>query len=177
MITLQGANEDLDKIQTSLGEALTEIRSFSSGLVLPELDDLTLRETLGRVGRFHERRTDTTVELDLDGLPEQADLSLKITVYRFVQEALANAYRHAGGQGQKVSVACAADRLHIEVSDLGSGFDWQDREKDDEHLGLEGMRQRVESVGGTFRINSGNGLGTHVIADLPLDLVASENGR
>jgi len=176
-ITLPEANADLDLIQSSLGEALTEIRTLSSGLVLPTLDDLSLRETLVRVGRFHERRTDTEVELDLDGVPEHASLPLKITVYRFVQEALANAYRHAGGRGQKVSVTREADQLHIEVSDLGPGFDWNDNKQDGEHLGLEGMRQRVESIGGAFRIQSEIGQGTHVIADLPVDIVVSEHAR
>ena len=177
MITLPQANEDLDLIQSSLGEALTEIRAFSSGLVLPELDELSLRETLVRVGRFHERRTDTEVELDLDGAPEHASLPLKITVYRFVQEALANAYRHAGGRGQKVSVTREADQLHIDVSDLGPGFDWNDGKQNGEHLGLEGMRQRVESIGGTFQIQSEIGLGTHVIADLPVDIVVGEHAQ
>ncbi len=182
--TLPDANADLDLIQSSLGEALTEIRAFSSGLVLPTLDDLSLRETLLRVGRFHERRTDTKVELDLDGVSEHAsrslkiaNLPLKITVYRFVQEALANAYRHAGGRGQKVSVTREADQLHIEVSDLGPGFVWNDDQQDGEHLGLEGMRQRVESIGGTFQIRSEIGQGTHVIADLPVDIVVGEHAR
>jgi len=177
MITLPQANEDLDLIQSSLGEALNEIRAFSSGLVLPTLDDLSLRETLLRVSRFHERRTNTEVELDLDGVPEHASLPLKITVYRFVQEALTNAYRHADGRGQKVSVTRVADQLHIEVSDLGPGFVWNDGKQDGEHLGLEGMRQRVESIGGTFQIQSGTGLGTHVMADLPVDVVVSEHAR
>ena len=141
-VTLPEASADLDLIQSSLDEALTEIRTLSSGLVLPTLDDLSLRETLVRVGRFHERRTDTKVELDLDGVSEHAgrslkiaNLPLKITVYRFVQEALANAYRHAGGRGQKVSVTREADQLHIEVSDRGPGFVWNDDQQDGEHLG------------------------------------------
>ena len=175
MITLPQANEDLDLIQSSLGEALNEIRAFSSGLVLPTLDDLSLRETLVRVARFHERRTDTEVELDLDGVPEPASLPLKITVYRVIQEALANAYLHADGRGQKVSVTLEADQLHIEVSDLGPGFDWNDDKQDGEHLGLEGMRQRVESIGGTFQIQSEIGQGTQVVADLPADGVVGEH--
>ncbi len=174
---LSQANADLDIIQSSLRDALDEIRAISSGLVLPELDDLSLRETLVRVCSRHERRTDTEVELDLDGVPESASLPLKITVYRFVQEALANAYRHADGRGQKVCVTGEADQLHVEVSDLGPGIDSNGREQSDDRLGVEGMRQRVESIGGTFWIESKAGLGTHVVADLPLELVADEYAR
>lgn len=100
-----------------------------------------------------------------------------ITIYRFVQEALANACRHADGRGQKVSTTSTADQLHIQVSDLGPGFDSNGRGQSDEHLGLEGMRQRVESIGGTFRIQSKTGVGTHVVADLPLGLDAGEHAQ
>ena len=171
------ANADLDIIQSSLRDALDEIRAISSGLVLPELGELSLRQTLVRVSRFHERRTETEVALELDGVPGDVSLPLKITVYRFVQEALANAYRHAGGRGQKVWVSHEADQLRIQVSDLGTGFEWNDREQGDERLGLEGMRQRVESIGGTFRIQSGLGLGTQVVAELPLDLAVGEHAQ
>ncbi len=177
--TLPQGNADLDLIQSSLGDALDEIRAFSSGLVLPELSELSLRETLVRVCAVHERRTDTEVELvlDLDDVLEDASLPLKITIYRFVQEALANAYRHADGRGQKVSATRNANQVHVQVSDLGPGFEWNDREQDDEHLGLEGLRQRVESIGGTFRIQSETGVGTHVLADLPLDLAVSAHAQ
>jgi signal transduction histidine kinase len=172
-------NGDLDLIQSSLGDALDEIRAFSSGLVLPELSELSLRETLVRVCAVHERRTDTEVEivLDLNGVPEDASLPLKITIYRFVQEALANAYRHADGRGQKVWATRNANQVHVQVSDFGPGFEWNDREQDDEHLGLEGLRQRVESIGGTFRIQSEIGMGTRVVADLPLDLAVSAHAQ
>ena len=172
--TLSQTNADWDIIQSSLGDALNEIRTISSGLVLPELDDLSLPETLVRVTSLHKRRTETEVELDLDKVPDDASLPLKITIYRFVQEALANAYHHAGGRGQKVRVIHDADRLHVQVSDRGPGLDSNGREQNNDRLGLEGMRQRVESIGGTFRIESKAGLGTHVVADLPLELVADE---
>ena len=171
---LSQANADFDIIQTSLNDAMNEIRAISGGLVLPELDVLSLPETLLRVTSLHERRTETEVELELDEVPDDASLPLKITIYRFVQEALANTYRHAGGRGQKVRVAHEADRLHLQVSDHGPGFDWNDHENSNQRLGLAGMRQRVESIGGRFRIDSKAGLGTHVIADLPLNLVTDE---
>ena len=56
-----------------------------------------------------------------------ASLALKITVYRFVQEALANAYRHADAIGQKVSVTHEAGHRRIEVSDLGPGIALDDQ--------------------------------------------------
>ena len=64
---------------------------LASGLGLPQLEALRLEEVLARVVNSHEHRTGSKVNLATAGLPEQADLSVKITVYRIVQEALNNA--------------------------------------------------------------------------------------
>jgi len=159
---------DLAVIESSLHHALQEVRAISCGLGLPHLGNLTLAETVVRVVQVHERRTGTSVTLNLDSLPEQASVPLKITVYRVIQEALTNAYRHAGGSGQEVQVRCEVGDLIIEVSDQGTGFDAAQIAISDEHLGLVGMRERVESLGGLFRIESEGGRGTQVIARLPL---------
>ena len=65
---------------------------------------------------------------------------MKITVYRIVQEALNNAFRHAGGAGQAVNARCEAGRIQIEVSDQGPGFDVNQSMDWEQHLGLAGMR-------------------------------------
>src|SRR5204863_2405892 len=150
----QEVDEDLDVIQNSLQHALQEVRAISAGLGLPQLGNLTLPDTLARVVRAHERRTGTNVIVSVDSLPEQAPLPVKITLYRFVQEALNNAYRHAGGVGQQIQVRCDATELSVEVSDQGPGFDGTQESNWDGHLGLVGMRERIESLGGQFRIES-----------------------
>ncbi|RMF90915.1 MAG: sensor histidine kinase, partial [Nitrospinota bacterium] len=86
-----GNTEELDVIQASLRHALQEMRTIAAGLRLPELERLTLEETLVRVVRTHERRTNTVVRLSPTNLPAQVPLPVKITLYRVVQEALSNA--------------------------------------------------------------------------------------
>ena len=92
----------------------------------------------------------------------------KITLFRLVQEALTNAYRHAGGAGQRVSLCYDGGRLHVEVADAGPGFGFPATAEWDKHLGLVGMRERVESLGGNFRVESAPGRGTRIIADVAL---------
>ncbi len=167
----QQDGEDLEVINSSLNHALQEVRAISCGLGLPQLSDLTLAETIARVVRTHERRTGTRVTLNLSGLPEQASLPVKITLYRVIQEALNNAYRHAGGISQQVCACPEACDLIVEISDQGSGFDRALLAGSDEHLGLVGMRERVESLGGLFQIESEPGSGTKLIARLPLQAV------
>ena len=161
-------SQDLAVIESSLNHAMQEVRAISCGLGLPHLGNLTLAEIMVRVGRTHERRTGARVTLNLDTLPEQASLPIKITLYRVIQEALNNAYRHAGGLNQQVRARCEECDLIVEISDQGPGFDAAQVVGSDEHLGLVGMRERVESLGGRFRIESEPNYGTTVIVRLQL---------
>lgn len=164
-------NEHLPAIQTSLQNAIQEVRALASGLGLPQLEGFSLEELLRRVVNSHERRTGTRVELATGDLPEQVGLPVKITVYRIVQEALNNAFRHAGGKGQAVSARCESGCLQLEISDQGPGFDVNRVLDWDEHLGLAGMRERVESLGGAFNIESRPNAGARVSVSLALEPV------
>ncbi|MGI8588144.1 MAG: sensor histidine kinase [Chloroflexia bacterium] len=159
---------DLEVIGNSLRRAMQEVRAISSGLGLPAMDAWTLGDIVGRVVRAHERRTGTQVEVVLDCPVDQASLPVKITLYRLVQEALSNAYLHAEGRGQRVVVRCDGTDLHVEVTDEGRGFDGTAPPTSEEHLGLIGMRERVESLGGQFQIKSAPGRGTTVVGQLSL---------
>ena len=159
-------NDHLPTVQTSLQIALQEMRTIATSLGLPQLDNMPLTEVFARVVRSHEKRTRTKVTLNINNLPEQATLPVKITIYRVIQEALNNAYIHAGGMDQQVRANFENGLLQIEISDKGRGFDVSLPIEWDNHLGLAGMRERVESLGGLFEIQSVINEGTIVNANL-----------
>jgi signal transduction histidine kinase len=169
--------EELAGIQSSLQNAQKEVRAISSGLSLPQLAELSLSETVIRAVRAHERRTGSRARLDMAPLPAQAALPIKITVYRVLQESLNNSYRHAGGANQQIRVFMDGDYLALEVSDDGPGFVHTPWATFNGHLGLAGMRERVESLGGTFSVKSELGKGTQVIARLTLRTEEGEDER
>ena len=111
---------------TALGEALQtalgEIRALSRGLSLPELDRLSLAEVARRAVAAHLRPAGPPVELDYRG-PEdpEVDESSRICLYRFLQEALSNASRHAAGADVGVEVEVGDDRLTATVTDGARG--------------------------------------------------------
>lgn len=163
--------EPLETIRNAAQESLREIRGISRGLALPEINELNLDELLKLVVQRHEQRSETKVQLDLGELPEALSLSYKICVYRLVQEALNNAFHHAGGQGQRVSAECRQGVLEVQVTDAGAGIDKGLQAATGSHrsrLGLVGMRYRVESLGGTFELESAPGQGTRVTARFDL---------
>ena len=159
------------KIRDALNHALQEVRSLSSGLVIPELKDQSAKQAIVKVIDRHEKRTGTTVKRDLDRLPEALDNSTKICLYRLVQEGLNNAYRHGKGVDQYVGIELHNSRLTLTLSDAGPGMDAKDSNKinDPEHLGIRGMRERVESLGGDFHITSNHrNIGVKLTAALPI---------
>ncbi|MDK4718609.1 sensor histidine kinase [Rhizobium sp. CNPSo 3968] len=144
----------LRTIKASLDDAMAEIRGICGGLMLPHIETDNLPGLLGRAIRAHERRTGVTVALSVGAIPADLSTSAKICIYRFVQEALNNGYRHAGGIGQKVVQSLEGGQIVIEVADEGPGFDPKD--VGPQKLGLAGLRDRVESLGGTFQLLSSN---------------------
>ena len=166
--------EQLPVIQTSMQTAIKEVRALASGLGLPELEGLRFDEVLKKVVHSHERRTGTKVKLVTSDLPEQTELSVKITAYRIVQEALNNAFRHARGIDQAVKANCEAGQIIIEVSDKGPGFDASRKIDWEDHLGIAGMRERVESMGGSFSVESRIDQGCSVKVSLPLKPVSTD---
>jgi len=162
--------ESLETIRGAATDALREVRDLSRGLALPEINDLSLLEELQLVAQRHEQRTGTKVKLALGPLPDFAPLPLKLCLYRFVQETLNNAYRHAHGEGQAIIAQYVNEQLSISVKDCGPGMaaDAMTVETAGRtRLGLAGLRYRVESLGGLFSIDS-SAAGTSVNAQFKL---------
>jgi len=157
------SDSDLDSVMNSLEEALKDVRNICRGLMLPELDDLRTHDILERVVKAHESRTRTSVDFQCsDNLPELSQAE-KIGLFRFVQETLNNAFRHAKGVGQRVAVS-GDDGLTVAVTDRGAGFD---RSRVTGGLGLKGLEERLTGLGGSFAVESLPGYGTTVTMHLP----------
>ncbi|HET7092874.1 MAG TPA: sensor histidine kinase [Thermomicrobiales bacterium] len=164
----EAMRDDLDRVQASLQRALQEIRALCGGLSLPHLAALSVGETVDHVVRGHRRRAGCEPEVVVRALPADAPLATKIALYRIVQEALANAWRHAGGAELRLVVEGDDGRLRVEVADAGPGFDLTTIGGEGDRLGLLGMRERVESLGGEFRVESTPGAGARIVATLPV---------
>jgi signal transduction histidine kinase len=163
--------EVLEMIRRAGEDALNEVREISLGLAVPEVNDLTLHDALVLLVQRHEERTETRVDLELDTLPDDVPIAHKICIYRFAQEALNNAYIHAAGKGQKLSASHSEGLLQVQVEDAGVGISNEKPSvpgRGRTHLGLVGMRYRVESLGGIFTIESAPHAGTKARAQFKI---------
>lgn len=147
-------------VRQALDESLEEIRGISSGLVLPELEHMSLEECLRKVVVLHGSKSDAEVAQYYQDLPNNIPLPIKITAYRFTQEGLNNAHRHGKATKCRLNAFVKGDVLHLSLKDNGTGFRKSTLSPSGGHLGLMGLKDRVESLGGRFSINSELGVGT-----------------
>jgi signal transduction histidine kinase len=139
---------EIASIKASLDEAMQEIRTICGGLVLPQIEGADIKEIIERASRGHLQHTGTKVEVSMSPTSPPLSLSAKICVFRFLQEALYNGFRHGGGAGQYVIQTFDGRDVSIKVGDSGPGFD--PAQIQPSSLGLTGLRERVESLGGRF---------------------------
>jgi signal transduction histidine kinase len=158
--------ENLVPVRLAVEAALSDLCAISADMQLPEIEPLPLCEIADRVVRDYEGKTGCTVTLvnELDG--QHAPLPVKITLYRLLQEALANTFRHAKCKNPHVVVKADAESLTMEITDDGPGFNTEAALKKG-RLGLTGMRQRAEVLGGSFVVDSVPGKGATVRIALP----------
>jgi signal transduction histidine kinase len=157
-------------MQEAIGDielAIENLRSIISHLRPSLLDDLGLPPAIeALLERCGSDGLQISSELSLPervGLGTAADHDLETTVYRLVQEALSNIVKHANASHVHVAITADADRLTVEISDDGGGFDVSAPAAG---FGLAGMRERVFLAEGTLELDSSSS-GTTVRAQLP----------
>jgi signal transduction histidine kinase len=109
--------------------------------------------------------TGLQVDVDLRGLGEDLPEDVQIALFRVVQEALTNVVRHSEATSVSIVATAHASRVRLVVDDDGRGFD---PSAPTDRLGLAGIRERVELLGGALRVESSPGGGTAVVVDLQL---------
>ena len=166
---MKGDHDNLEKIQKALSDALNDTRNICKGLLLPEIQTMTLQEALMFMIRQHERRTNSEIVCNIrTPLPEQAPQFVKIALCRHIQESLNNAFKHAGRRGHEVNIEWDGGAISVEVTDQGPGICDAAQGRDEPRLGLSGLRDRIESIGGELSIKSAPDAGTRIKASLPL---------
>ena len=147
-------------IREALETSLEEIRGISSGLVLPELEAMTLEECINKVVAVHGTKSDCVIKEYYKDIPDDLPMPIKICTYRFIQEGLNNAERHGKADKCRITANVTNGVLHVSLKDNGVGFRKSLLDKRNTRLGLLGLKDRVESLGGTFSINSKLAVGT-----------------
>lgn len=165
----------LARVAGLLQLSLNEIKTTLGSMRPPEFRRRPLVSVLQGLIIQHQALTGMRVDLHVAGAVPSVSLPVKIALYRIMQEALSNAYRHAKVEGLDVWLKGEDGWVTIEIIDQGPGFDPPPLDGPagtelEEHIGLRGMRDRAELVGGQFRLTSRRGQGTRIQVKAPGDV-------
>ena len=142
------------------------------------LDNLGLAETLkDAVNNLQKQQPDIHISLQLAGNLEGLGESLNINIYRIVQESMNNAIKHAAAKNIEISLSTTkTGALQLAIKDDGCGMNIHDVDQTN-HFGLLGMRERVQSFGGSFNVDSEpeNKAGTTIYINIPQAIAAQVN--
>ena len=159
----------LERVKDLLNQVEEQLRRLSHELRPTILDNLGLRPALEFLAQGVSRRTGLSITVE-GGTEGRLASSVETAVYRLVQEALNNVTRHAQAKCVTVQLQRDARVIRCTIGDDGVGFDVTSvfARTREQGLGLIGMRERVNSVGGTLQIISAPGGGTTIAAELSL---------
>lgn len=159
----------LDRARQQVRHGIAEARRYVWELRSPTLENNDLPTALAETARRFTHETAIQVQVEVNGTFRPLAHTVEDNLLRIGQEAINNAVKHAHAQRILVNLVFDTRRVQLIVRDDGHGFDNQAaRNARAGHFGLIGMRERAEQIGGTLSIQSINGSGTEVVADVPL---------
>ncbi|HDL41840.1 MAG TPA: HAMP domain-containing protein [Actinobacteria bacterium] len=157
------------RIREASADTLKQVRRLGRELRPSVLDDLGLAAALDRyVAEFRLRCPEITAEVHCH-LPDRLSPTIETTLYRVVQEAMTNVARHSGARTVSVLIGLRMGTVRAIVEDNGNGFDPDLKRASGESVGIHGMIERVELLGGRLDIESSDH-GTTVYAEVPISV-------
>ncbi|RPI34913.1 MAG: GAF domain-containing protein [Chloroflexota bacterium] len=156
---------DLSKI---VNDVLENLHRMAMDLRPASLDHLGLVAALRQHIEAFGEKHDYKIQFETVGVSERLPSNIETAFYRIVQEALTNVVKHAQATRIDVLLEQRDNRLILIVEDNGAGFDFKEK-LESGRLGLVGMRERAEMLGGSLEIESVAGKGTTVLVEVPFD--------
>lgn len=173
---LQAVKVHVEDMRQRTAQTLQEIRRLAADLRPAALDDLGLIPALeGYIYEF-SRKTNIIVNFQVRHVEDiRLPREVETLLYRVIQESLTNTARHANASQVEITFAHESGRIDVLMSDDGQGFNPSEvLNAENRSLGILGMRERIELLGGQFKLSSTPGRGTQVHVELALPHSESE---
>ncbi len=162
--------DDLTAIEETLRASIKELRQVLAGLRPPALEEMGLTHAVHQDMERLEA-AGVSCSFEVEGSAVRLPASAEIAVFRTAQETLTNVSKHAQATEVSLKLDFRDDELLIRIRDNGCGFNVSqalEAAGSAGHMGLLGIKQRVDALGGVLQINSDQGLGTGVEIRMPI---------
>jgi signal transduction histidine kinase len=169
-LSTRGLARSIARTQLLVEQSVDIVHRFARELRPTVLDDLGLIPALHTFMKGFRAETGIRISLTTFAEVEQVNGNKRTVLYRVAQEALTNIARHAHASRAEVRIQKLDGAVCMRIRDNGKGFLQQNvlNAKKSTRLGLLGMRERLQMVGGNFTVTSAPGKGTTVLAQIPL---------
>jgi signal transduction histidine kinase len=175
----KGLSQKISNTQRLVEKSVGIVHRFARELRPAVLDDLGLIPALHSFLKSFSEETGIRVNLTAFTGLEKLSNAKRTVFYRVAQEALTNVARHAQASRVDVSIQKLPNAVRMRIKDDGKSFEvehmWQ--AKKSQRLGLLGMRERAEMVGGTLTVESSPGHGTTITTQIPFNKETKEHAR
>jgi PAS domain S-box-containing protein len=158
----------VESVKRLLRKAIDEGRRLISELRPPVIDEQGILEAIRYLISEHQMRGGVEVEFEHEVAFERLSPLLEGNLFRIVQEALNNVWRHSRAEAVKIKLQQDGEQLRLTIRDNGVGFQPSDVPAD--RFGLRGMKERARLFGGHATISTTPGLGTEIAVELPIDM-------
>jgi signal transduction histidine kinase len=163
--------EVITQLNSILEGTVSSVRSMSYLLYPPLLDEIGLTSAAEWLIDGLSKRSDILVKLEIGGAKRRLPPGVEVTLFRILQESLANIQRHARASKADIFLNFEADRVLLRICDHGVGITAEKLRELEERasyagIGLAGMKQRAQEQGGTFRLSSSSN-GTTIEVEVP----------
>jgi PAS domain S-box-containing protein len=164
-------DEDLKKVTSEVQAVIDSLRATAQELRPPTIFDFGLENAIrSYVDDFSEKHPNLKISLSLAQDRQLLPENIRLALFRIFQQSLMNVVRHADATKVKVRFAFDPEEVRLEISDNGQGFEvptnWMEFVRSG-HYGLAGASERVDSLGGTFMVESNPGNTTTVTVAIP----------
>ncbi len=168
-VSLYALKAKIARTQRLVENSVNEVHRFARELRPAVLDDLGLIPALHAYSKSLAARKKIKIQMTAFGGVEALGATKRTVLFRVAQEALTNVARHAQATQIKMSISEISGAIRMEINDNGKSFEVKKAllAKNPKRLGLLGMKERVEMVGGSLTIESSPGHGTTVCAEIP----------
>lgn len=162
------AKNKIAELLNTLNHTINTVRRISTELRPSVLDDMGLKAAVELQLKEFKKRSGILTELIAPLLEPKLSYDVKNALFRIFQESLTNVARHSQSKSLVVEMELNYNSITLKIKDSGIGFD-ENKVKEKSTLGVLGMKERAESIGGKYNITGELGKGTTIIVNAPME--------
>ena len=161
-------NSGNEETKVLVEDTINDVRSISRDLYPFQLQELGITKAIEHTITQIDENTTLFISSEIENIDNLFKKDQEVNIYRIIQESLSNIIKHAKAKASKVSITKLKDSIIISIKDNGVGYNFSEKYKETDSLGLKTLLERTKFLNGKMKVHSKNGDGTLIEFTFPL---------